>query len=100
MVVGRHGRNSKRESEPARGGLLARGHRCRQARFETLSIGWSDELSRLGENDLDRPLAYPWSEPRALSLALAWVNSELMKNVAEIGCLRHHFEASRGPSQP
>lgn len=67
--------------------------------LEALSTEWLGEISRLGEGDLDRPLAYPWTEPRPLILALAWVNSELMKNVAEIGSIRHLFEASRRPSQ-
>jgi hypothetical protein len=60
-----------------------------------LASEWIDILSRLDDGDLDRPLAYPWPEPRPLSYALAWVNSELMKNVAEIGCVRHLYGASR-----
>jgi hypothetical protein len=38
--------------------------------------------------DLDRPVRYPWPEPRSLAQAAAWANQELMKNVAEIGQLR------------
>jgi hypothetical protein len=53
----------------------------------------SGELHKLVADDLARPLAYPWPEPRPLRLALAWANAELMKNVAEIGCVRHLFEA-------
>lgn len=64
-------------------------------RLETLSTGWTDVLSQLDDGDLDRPLAYPWPEPRPLRYALAWCNSELMKNIAEIGYLRLLFEASR-----
>ncbi len=63
-------------------------------RLEVLSSEWSDVLSRLDDGDLERPLAYPWREPRPLRLALAWANSELMKNVAEIGYVRLLFEAS------
>lgn len=63
-------------------------------RLEALSMEWADILSKLNDSDLDRPLAYPWAEPQPLSHALAWANSELMKNVAEIGCIRHLFEAS------
>ena len=65
-------------------------------RLENLSTEWAGALTRLEDVDLERPLAYPWSEPRPLRLALAWANSELMKNIAEIGCIRHLFEASRG----
>jgi hypothetical protein len=64
-------------------------------RLEALSIEWSDELSRLDSGELERPLAYPWRDPRPLRLVIAWANSELMKNVAEIGYVRHLFEASR-----
>ncbi|HET9590934.1 MAG TPA: DinB family protein [Anaerolineales bacterium] len=64
-------------------------------RLEALSAEWGEVLSRLEEGDLERQLAYPWTEPRPLSLALAWCNSELMKNVAEIGYVRLLFEASR-----
>jgi hypothetical protein len=63
--------------------------------LDTLSTEWTEVLSGLDDGDLERPLAYPWSEPRPLRIALAWANSELMKNIAEIGCIRHIFEASR-----
>jgi hypothetical protein len=52
-------------------------------------------LSQLTAADLDQPLAYPWTDPRPLGYALAWANSELMKNVAEIGYVRHLFAAAR-----
>jgi hypothetical protein len=68
-------------------------------RLQSLSSEWAGVLSGLEEADLERPLAYPWDEERPLRLALAWANSELMKNVAEIGCLRHLFEASRHAGQ-
>jgi hypothetical protein len=62
--------------------------------LEALSAAWSDVLSELDESDLERPIAHPWKEPRPLRIALAWANSELMKNVAEIGCVRHLYDAS------
>lgn len=64
-------------------------------RLESLSAEWSAMLSKLDDGDLERPIAYPWRDPRPLRLAVAWANSELMKNVAEIGYARHLFEASR-----
>jgi|HubBroStandDraft_5_1064220.scaffolds.fasta_scaffold312360_2 hypothetical protein len=63
--------------------------------LDTLAKDWSEILSRLGESDLEKPLAYPWDQPRAAWHTLAWVNAELMKNVAEIGAIRHLFEAKR-----
>ena len=66
--------------------------------LDSLAAEWADLLAALDEADLERPLAYPWSEARPLRLALAWANSELMKNVAEIGCIRHLFEAFRDAS--
>lgn len=64
-------------------------------RLRRLAAEWTELLSAFDEGDLERPLAYPWPEPRPLSLAIAWANSELMKNVAEIGAVRHIFVASR-----
>jgi hypothetical protein len=64
-------------------------------RLESLSAEWSDLLAKFDDGDLERPLAHPWREPRPLRLALAWANSELMKNVAEIGYVRHLFQAAR-----
>lgn len=45
---------------------------------------WSDLLAPLSDDDLERPVAYPWPQPRPLRMTVAWVNSELMKNSAEI----------------
>lgn len=70
----------------------AEGVRCR---LEALAQAWSAILADLPESDLERPFAHPWKEPRPLRLALAWVNAELMKNVAEIGYVRLLYEASR-----
>lgn len=64
-------------------------------RLEGLAEAWTATLARLEEADLEKPCAYPWPDPQPLRLALAWVNSELMKNVAEIGYVRHLYEASR-----
>lgn len=49
--------------------------------------GWCAALS---DAHLDAPSAYPWPADAGLTVAhtAAWVNAELMKNVAEIGSLR------------
>ena len=41
----------------------------------------------LASADLDHPCSAPWPHPQPLSLVAAWVNLELMKNVAELGQL-------------
>ncbi|MGQ0742423.1 MAG: DinB family protein [Alphaproteobacteria bacterium] len=64
-------------------------------RLEGLAAEWEEVLAKLTADELEKPLAYPWSEPKPLRLTIAWANSELMKNVAEIGSLRHLYEASR-----
>jgi hypothetical protein len=64
-------------------------------KLEALSGDWEAALCVLSDADLERPLAYPWPDARPLGRALAWANLELMKNVAEIGCVRHLYEASR-----
>jgi DinB family protein len=90
--------------QAAQRGEAAAGHRdvpwpgsaaAVRAKLDQLSAAWSETLGGLSEADLERPFAYPWSEPRPLRLALAWANAELMKNVAEIGAVRHVFEASK-----
>lgn len=68
--------------------------------LETLATAWGEVIAGLAEGDLERPFAYPWRERRPLRIALAWANSELMKNVAEIGCLRHLYTASRRTASP
>jgi hypothetical protein len=52
-------------------------------------------LNGLSDVDLEMPFAHPWTEPRPFRIALAWANAELMKNVAEIGAVRHLYEAMR-----
>lgn len=65
------------------------------AALKQLHAGWSAVLGELRPSDLERPIAYPWPEPRPLRMALAWANAELMKNVAELGYARLLFEAAR-----
>lgn len=51
---------------------------------------WLAVLDRSTDTDLDAPSAYPWDAEAGLTFAhtVTWVNSELMKNAAEIGQLR------------
>ncbi len=56
---------------------------------------WRDFLDGCSEPDLDEPFPFPWPEPRPLAVAAGWVNAELMKNLAEIGVLRHTWQARR-----
>ncbi|CAM3828392.1 DinB-like domain-containing protein [Tsukamurella ocularis] len=48
---------------------------------------WLTVLGALTEERLDEPSAYPWPEDAGLTVGhqVAWVNAELMKNLAEIG---------------
>lgn len=62
-------------------------------RLTELRAQWTEHLGELSDTDLDRPFAFPWPEPRPFVYAAAWVNSELMKNVAEIGAVRHQYLA-------
>ena len=52
---------------------------------------WLTVLDRLTDADLDRTASFPWQNnpERTLAHTASWVNSELMKNTAEIGQL--HF---------
>ncbi|WP_378739695.1 DinB family protein [Nocardia brasiliensis] len=51
---------------------------------------WLRVLDDLTEDELNRPAAFPWPAEAGLTVAhlMSWVNSELMKNIAEIGQLR------------
>jgi hypothetical protein len=64
-----------------------------EERLRALAAGWNRLLD--SHPDLDVPIAYPRSDPRPARYTLAWVNEELMKNVAEIGAVRHVWAASR-----
>lgn len=59
------------------------------ARLRELHATWTEWLGT-DEVDLETPSAYPWPAEAGLTVAhtAAWVNAELMKNVAEIGQLR------------
>ncbi|MBF6438980.1 DinB family protein [Nocardia cyriacigeorgica] len=60
------------------------------ARIRQLHTDWLAALNALTDADLDAPVAYPWPSEAGLTVAhlVAWVNAELMKNIAEIGQLR------------
>lgn len=55
-----------------------------------LRLEWLSVLDQLTDADLDGPALFPWrNDPeRTVAHTVSWVNSELMKNVAEIGQLR------------
>ncbi|APU14923.1 MULTISPECIES: DinB family protein [Actinoalloteichus] len=59
---------------------------------------WAVVSDRLTDADLDAPAPFPWRDSPELTVAhmLAWVNTELTKNVAEIGQLRLLRAASAG----
>ncbi|RNL85205.1 DinB family protein [Halostreptopolyspora alba] len=55
-----------------------------------LSEEWLELLGRLTDADLDTTAPFPWRDDPTMTMAhmVGWVNSELMKNTAEIGQLR------------
>ncbi|WP_258534557.1 DinB family protein [Streptomyces sp. PT12] len=55
-----------------------------------LRAAWREKLGRLTDEDLDAPASFPWPDDAAHTVAhtLAWLNTELTKNVTEIGQLR------------
>ena len=65
-----------------------------RARLNDLHQAWTQFTGGLDDAALDRPFAHPWPEKRPLIYALTWANTELMKNVAEIGLVRHQYEAA------
>ncbi|MGH7870058.1 MAG: DinB family protein [Candidatus Dormibacteraceae bacterium] len=61
-----------------------------------LRMDWLAVLERLTDVDLDAPAPFPWQNnpERTVAHMVGWVNSELMKNTAEIGQLRLLHAAS------
>jgi hypothetical protein len=59
---------------------------------------WLAVLDRLTDADLDVTAPFPWQNnpERTVAHMVGWVNSELMKNAAEIGQLRLLRAASAG----
>ncbi len=55
-----------------------------------LRLEWLAVLEQLTESDLDATAPFPWQNApdKTGAQMIGWVNSELMKNVAEIGQLR------------
>ena len=61
-----------------------------------LRTAWLDVLDHYHDEDLDAPASFPWGDDPEKTVAhtAAWLNVELMKNVAEIGQLRLQWAAS------
>ncbi|GAA3762778.1 hypothetical protein HDA32_005876 [Spinactinospora alkalitolerans] len=59
-------------------------------RLRGLRVEWIAVLDRLTDADLDAIAPFPWRGDPEMTVAhmVGWVNSELMKNAAEIGRLR------------
>jgi len=65
------------------------------AELVRLAEAWRVTIANLTDDDLERSVTYPWPEPRPLRMMVAWVNSELMKNTAEIGDVVRLFHAQK-----
>lgn len=65
--------------------------------LRALREDWLEVLDGLGDAELDAVAPFPWGHDPEYSVAhmAGWVNSELMKNVAEMGQLRLIHAASR-----
>ncbi|MCC7303866.1 DinB family protein [bacterium] len=67
------------------------------AKIKKLNNQWTDYLGEIRQSDLAMPISYPWkTQEKPLSMLLLWVNSELMKNIAEIGYIKHLYENEYG----
>lgn len=67
-----------------------------RAQLEALARRWQSLLAGLKGEDLARPSTFPWPDERPFAMTIAWANAELMKNIAEIGVIRHIYQ-SRHP---
>lgn len=66
--------------------------------LRNLRMDWLAIMDRLTDADLDAIAPFPWQRDPEKTVArmVGWVNSELMKNTAEIGQLRLLHAASAG----
>jgi hypothetical protein len=89
----RHRSPRRREDVSWPGGRQATVDRLRALRAE-----WSSVLDGLTDADLDATAPFPWRSRPEMTVAhmVGRLNSELMKNVAEIGQLRLLHAASAG----
>ncbi|MEU2674910.1 DinB family protein, partial [Streptomyces sp. NPDC007164] len=62
-----------------------------------LRTQWLAVLDKLTDADLDAASTLPWQTPpdNTIGHVIAWLNAELMKNVAEIGQLQLIRAASK-----
>jgi len=63
------------------------------ADLRSLARAWDRQLGGLGYEELTRPVAFPWAEPRPVLHLISWVNLELMKNVAEVGTVADFYSS-------
>lgn len=70
-----------------------------RAQLHGLAREWRALLADLTTEDLARPSTFPWPDERPFAVTLAWVNAELMKNVAEIGLGVPLHQARIAPSR-
>jgi hypothetical protein len=65
--------------------------------LQDLRTQWLAVLDKLTDADLDAASMLPWQPPpdNTLGHMIAWLNAELMKNVAEIGQLQLIWAASK-----
>jgi hypothetical protein len=70
--------------DPVRGPWAGSAERV-VSELRELADQWTAATAKLNDATLAAPCGYPWPDPRPLMYTIAWVNLELMKNVAEIG---------------
>ncbi|MEV1043391.1 DinB family protein [Streptomyces sp. NPDC050204] len=65
--------------------------------LQDLRTQWLAVLDKLTDADLDAASTLPWQTPpdNTIGHVIAWLNAELMKNVAEIGQLQLIWAASK-----
>jgi hypothetical protein len=61
------------------------------AEIRRIASEWSEQIEQLSPTAAQVPVAFPWPEPRPLIYMVYWVNTELMKNIAEIGAVANLF---------
>lgn len=85
---------------PGRAGVLYPGSaQGIREQLEGLADQWRAGLAGLDDEALARPTVFPWPDARPRAMMVGWAHLELMKNLAEIGAIKHLYLARKGRPQ-
>lgn len=67
-------------------------------KIDKLKNEWEIILGKLKDTDLEKKIFHLWPEQTPLWQTMAWLNSELMKSLSEIGYIRFLYHSRTNPN--